>query len=106
MPPDAGVALREAVRTQEHERADGRRREGGARARRVAPHEVELQLAELRVRNDDVGELAEARRHAVDDPVLGDGAVDDGARGVHARRGARRQRGRGFAAGDEREFFE
>ena len=78
----------------------------GAGPRRVAPHEVELQLPELRVRNDDVRELAEARRDAVDDPVLRDGPVDDGAGRVHARRGAGRQRGERVAGGDAGEIFE
>ncbi len=81
----------------------GKRR---ARAGRVAPDEVELERAELLPRDDDVGELPEPRRDAVDDPVLGDGAVDDGARRVHARGRARREDGGRLAAGDGRKIFE
>ncbi len=104
--PDSREPLREAVRAQEHHRADGGRAERGARPRRMAPHEVELELAELLAGDHDVGEPAEARRHPVDDPVLRDGPVDDGPRGVHAPGGARRERRRRVAGGDAGEIFE
>ena len=78
---------------------------GASRAGRVTPHEVELERSELLPRNDDVGEVPEPGRDAVDDLVLGDRAVDDGARGVHARRGARREHRGHLAAGHGRKIF-
>ena len=106
LPADAGKPFREAVRAQQHDRPNGGRGKRRARAGRVAPHEVELERSELLPRDDDVGELPEPRRDAVDDPVLGDRAVDDGARRVDARRGARREDARTLAAGHGREIFE
>ena len=68
--PDARVPFREAVRPEKHQRADGLLGNRLADAGRVTPDEVALQLGELPVRDDDVGELPEAGRHAVDDAVL------------------------------------
>jgi hypothetical protein len=89
---DAGEPLSEAVRTEKDQRADRLLRERIADAGGVAPDEVELQLPELLARDHDVGELSEARRHAVNDAPFGDGTVDHGARRLDALHRLRRQR--------------
>ena len=87
---DARSSRARAIRAQQHDGANGGTR-ARAHAGRVGAHEVELERSELLPRDDDVGEFPEPRRNAVDDPVLGDRAVDDGARRVHAHGGARRE---------------
>ena len=69
------------VRAQQHHRAHFALGQQIADARRVAAHEIDLQLGEPVGRNRDLGELAEPGRHAVRDGAL-------------ARRGARRPRAR------------
>ena len=106
LPADAGETLREAVRAQEHDRPNGRSGKRRARPGRVAAYEVQLKRAELLPRNDDVGELPETRRDAVDDPVVRDRTIDDGARRIDARGGARRERRGHLAAGHGVKIFE
>ncbi len=84
LPPHAGEPPGEAVGPEQHQGADGRCGQELADPCRVALDEVSLEVAELLARDDDVGELAEARGDAVDDAVLADRAVDDGAGGVDA----------------------
>jgi hypothetical protein len=72
----------------------------------VTPHEIQLELPELLPRDDDVGELPETRRDAVDDTVLRDGSVDDASRRVDANCGARREDRRCLAEGNGRQIFE
>ena len=57
----------------------------------VAPHQVELQLADAVQGDDDVGEVAEAGGHAVDDRPPGYRVVDDAAGGEDRRTGRGRE---------------
>ncbi len=96
---NAGVPAREGVGPQRHHRAH--RRGPAARtpdARGVASDQVALERFDLLPRDRDVGELAEARRHAVDRLPRADRAVDDAARGGHRPAGFGRQRRREPAA--------
>ncbi len=93
----AGEAAGEHVRAQQHERPRLRHAERCADAGRVRAQQVRLQLAQAIERNPDVGEVAEAGGHAVDDRAASDGVVDhascghDGlARGGGERDGAER----------------
>jgi hypothetical protein len=103
---DARESLREAVRAQQHDRPHGGPGKRCAHTGCVASHEVELERPELLPRDHDVGELSESRRDAVDDPVLGDRPVDDGARRVHVRDGAPFENCRPPAKRNVRKFFE
>ena len=76
----ARVALRDDVRAKQHHRAHFALGQQIADARRVAPNEIDLQLGEPIRRDRDVGQLAEAGRHAVRDRAA-------------ARRARRRRRG-------------
>src|SRR5512147_246956 len=73
--PGARATAGEDVDAQRHEGPGLGLAEGLADARGVRAHEVLLQLAELLVRDDDVGEVSKARRDAVDDAGFSDGAV-------------------------------
>ena len=61
------IALGDHVRAQQHHRADFALREQVADARRMAAHEIHLQLGEAVRRNRDLRQLAESGRHAVRD---------------------------------------
>ena len=75
--------FREDVRAQQHERPGVAGLERRPDARRVRAHEIDLQLEQLRGRNVDVGEVAEAGGDAVDDVAALDGRVHHSARGPH-----------------------
>ncbi len=64
---------------------------GVAHARGVRADEVELQLAQAVEGDVDVGEVAEAGGHAVDDRAARDRVVHDAPRGPDRRRGPRRR---------------
>ena len=81
---DAGVALREHIRTQRHDRAHDRRRQRFADARGVAAQQIQLEAIELVGWNRDVGQRAEAGVHAVDGAAGRRMRVDDRARPAHA----------------------
>ena len=69
---DAGVAAGERVDTEQHYRADYVLGIGLAESAGVAQKKIFLKLAAFVARNNDGGEVAEARRDAVDDaPFVG-----------------------------------
>ena len=92
--PDARESLRQHVRAKRHHRAYGRHAQRRVDARRVAPQQIALQLAERALLDLDFGERSEAGVDAVDRRVSGGVALDDGARRVDAARGLRRERHR------------
>jgi len=96
--PDAREALRQHVRAQQHERPRLGRSERRADARGVRAHQVHLQLAQPIVRDADVGEVAEAGRHAVDDVAARNGRVDHAPRGFDRLAGIRVELDRTAAA--------
>ena len=67
---DAGVAAGERVDAEQHYRADYVLGIGLAEAAGVAQKKVLLELAAFVARDDDGGEVAEARRYAVDDAAF------------------------------------
>lgn len=82
---DSAEALRKGIGAKKHHGASFRGGEWGADSASVGTHEIDLELADLFGRNTDRSELAETRVNAVGGLVGGDEALDDGARGVHAR---------------------
>jgi hypothetical protein len=73
---------------------------GRPHARRVAAHEVALEVAHLMGGDAHVGQLPEAGVHAVDGAPLGHGALDDGAAPQGALRGLGGDRDGGEIAGN------
>ena len=88
----AGEAAGQHVRAQQHQRARLGVAERRPDARRVRAQQVDLQLAQAVERDLDVGEVAEAGRHAVDDRAAGDGVVDHPPRRDDALAGGLGQR--------------
>ena len=92
------MALGDHVGAQQHHRAHLALRQQRADAGRVAAHEVHLQLGQPVGRDGDVGELAEARGHAVDHgAALRTRSATMSRVRAHAGAGGRRQRDRGAA---------
>ena len=102
----AGIALRDHVRAQQHHRAHLALGQQIADAGGMAANEIDLQLGESLRRNRDLGQLAEAGRHAVRDRALGDEVIDDrcGSRCALAR--VRREGDRSAVARDRRNLLE
>ncbi len=88
----------ERVGAQQEHRAHDLVGQRVADAGRVRPNEVALQLGRLVRLDPHVGEVAEARRDAVDGRPLVDEPLDDGPRLAHASRGIRVERHRSSAA--------
>ena len=65
-PPHAGGPLGEAPELQGHHQPDDRRRRRLADARGMRKHDVALQPREVRLRDADARQLAEAGVHAID----------------------------------------
>ena len=100
--PDAAEALGQHVRAQHHEGARLRLVQRLADAGGVAAHQVELELAQLVARDDDVGEVAEAGVDAVDDLAARDRVVDHAARARDRLARARRETPTGAVAARHR----
>ncbi len=81
--PDAAGAEQQDVGAQQHHRAHGLFRKRIAHARGMAADQVQLQPAQVAGRDAYVGELAEARRHAVHGIASGDGGFDGTPGGDH-----------------------
>ena len=77
---NAGVPARQRVGAQRHHRPHDGIRQSGSDARGVASNQVALERLDLSRRDRHVGELAEARRHAVDRLPRSHRAVDHAAR--------------------------
>ena len=75
----SGVAERERIRPEQQHRANDLLGKLGPDTHGMAGQKVFLQLRRVHGRDDRRGEVAEARRHAVDDLPAGDQAIDDGS---------------------------
>src|SRR5947207_2512311 len=80
----AGVTLGNDIGAQQHHRPHFPLRKPVADTRRVAAHEVHLQLGQLLVWNGNFGKFPEAGRHSVDDFVPADDVVNDRAGAQHS----------------------
>ena len=104
--PHAGRTARERSREQQHDRAHVRLFERRANARGMAQDEVSLEVGALAMRNDDVLELADPGRDAVDRLRAGRQPLDEGATRAEGPARRRSQRHRLSAAGDRLDGFE
>ena len=75
----AAVPERQDIRAQQQHRARFFNRQGIAQAARMTAHQIQLQLANLRRVDANVGQLSKARVDAIDRAIFGDDSLDDAA---------------------------
>ncbi len=89
--PHAGMPAREAMRQEQHDGADRRDVEGIADAAGMAANQIALQGGEVRLRNLDAAEMAEASSDAVDRAIFRHQALHQSACHADTRGGGGRE---------------
>ena len=87
---NSAEAEREHVGAEQHHRAHLRYRKRIADTTGVAAHQIKLKLAQLALRNANIGQFAETGVHSVNNLFAGDDFLDDFARRKNTRTHDRR----------------
>ncbi len=92
--PNSRAAFGQRIRAQQHHRAHHVLAQRLAHSGCVRAHQIDLQLANVVLRNMKIGEMADAGIDRIGDAIAGHQVIDDGARAVHCHARFRLQQNR------------